>query len=144
MTAVASGDNTRSSKPKALAAGTRELSPLGETHGQAQARRSKNPAYRRAQAAMAPFEELARLVISRRQELDLTQQALAELMNTSYSAISRIESGQHRTNLETLQKLAEGLQLELTLDFRAADNPAPKPKGKRRSSQPAFAARVKL
>lgn len=41
-----------------------------------------------------------------RMERDLTQQALARLLGTSVPTISRLESGQHRPNVETLQKLA--------------------------------------
>jgi transcriptional regulator with XRE-family HTH domain len=46
-------------------------------------------------------------------------------MGTSHSAISRIESGQHRTSLATLQRLAEALELRFVVGFESgsADNP---------------------
>jgi transcriptional regulator with XRE-family HTH domain len=43
----------------------------------------------------------------RRANLGLTQEQLADRMGTSHSAISRIESGQHRTSVATLERLAE-------------------------------------
>jgi ribosome-binding protein aMBF1 (putative translation factor) len=126
------------------------LSPLGETHGAAQSRRARNPAYRRAHDAIAPFEELARVVILRRRALGLTQQVLADRMGTSYSAVSRLESGQHRTSLATLQRLAGALEFELTLDFQAlSDDPDETPgraesAGERTGPPLTFAARVRL
>jgi len=126
------------------------LSPLGETHEAAQSRRARHPAYRQARDAIAPFEELARVVILRRQALGLTQQALADRMGTSYSAVSRLESGQHRTSLATLQRLAGALDLELTLDFQAtSEDPdaipgRAEPAGERTGQPLAFAARVRL
>ncbi len=39
-------------------------------------------------------------------------------MGTSNSAISRIESGQHRTNVDTLQRVAAALETELEISFR--------------------------
>jgi transcriptional regulator with XRE-family HTH domain len=47
----------------------------------------------------------------------LTQERLAELVGTSHSQISRIESGRHRTNLDTLVRIAEALDLRLVLGF---------------------------
>ena len=55
----------------------------------------------------------------RRLELGLTQQELAERMGTSHSAISRIESGRHRTSLATLQRLAEALELRFLVGFES-------------------------
>lgn len=54
---------------------------------------------------LAPYEELARIVIMRRASLGLTQAELAARMGTTASAISRIESGQHATSAQTLKKL---------------------------------------
>jgi transcriptional regulator with XRE-family HTH domain len=46
------------------------------------------------------------MVIARRIRYGLTQGQLAARMGTSVPAISRIESGQHRPNLDTLERLA--------------------------------------
>lgn len=57
------------------------------------------------------------MVIVRRAQLGLTQQELAQRMGTSHSVISRIESGQHRTSLRTLKRLAEALETHLVVGF---------------------------
>jgi ribosome-binding protein aMBF1 (putative translation factor) len=75
------------------------------------------PEIRSEHDRLAPFEALARLVIMRRATLGLSQAQLAERMNTTASAISRIESGAHATNARTLMRLAEALQARAILGF---------------------------
>jgi ribosome-binding protein aMBF1 (putative translation factor) len=95
-------------------------SPVGTTVADAMRRRAeRSAAYRAEERRLAQFEELARLVIMHRAALGLTQQELAERMGTSHSAISRIESGRHKTSVETLQRLAEALNLRLVLGFES-------------------------
>ena len=43
--------------------------------------------------------------------------SLAERMGTSISAISRLESGQHRPNVETLEKLGHAFGEQFVLGF---------------------------
>jgi transcriptional regulator with XRE-family HTH domain len=62
---------------------------------------------------------IARFVIQRRAELGLTQAQLAERMGTSHSAISRVESGQHRTSVATLQRLAAALDARFVMGFES-------------------------
>ena len=78
--------------------------PVGDDHAQSVRRRSTDREYRRASAALAPFEALARLFIAYRIEHDLTQEELAAEMSTSASAISRLEAGCHQPSLGTLRK----------------------------------------
>jgi ribosome-binding protein aMBF1 (putative translation factor) len=102
------------------------ISPIGSTAADASRRRARRSAeYRTAQAEFAPYEELARIVIRRRTELRLTQDDLAARMGTSHSSISRIESGQHRTSVRTLQRLAEALEMRFVVGFESG--PADKP-----------------
>lgn len=86
------------------------VSPIGSSvaHDIAQ-RRADNLESREAYERLRPFEEIARIVIMRRALLGLTQQDLAERMGTTKSVISRIESGQHRTSIDTLRRIAEAL-----------------------------------
>jgi transcriptional regulator with XRE-family HTH domain len=58
-------------------------------------------------------------VIKHRMELGLTQQELATRVGTSHSAISRIESGRHKTKPETLQRLAQALELRFVMGFES-------------------------
>ena len=47
----------------------------------------------------------------------LSQQQLADLVGTSYSQYPRIESGRHRTNLDTLTRIAHALDRRIVLGF---------------------------
>jgi len=47
----------------------------------------------------------------------LSQQALAERVGTTKSAISRLESGQHAPNVATLQKIATAFGNYLVISF---------------------------
>ena len=74
---------------------------------------------------MSGFEELARLVIRHRARLGLSQKELAGRVGTSHSAISRIESGRHRTSVATLKRLAEALDLRLVVGFESGSEEQP-------------------
>jgi len=73
--------------------------------------------YRAEAARLAPFEQVARMVIGRRIELGTSQEQLAERIETSASTISRIESGQHVTSFTTLEQLAAALEVKLLVGF---------------------------
>jgi len=93
-------------------------SPIGTSVSEhIERKRRQSRRYRQAQDRLQPFEEIARIVIMRRARLGLSQQELAERMGTTASAISRIESGQHRTSAETLRRLAEALEGHAVLGF---------------------------
>ena len=49
----------------------------------------------------------------------LSQEKLAELVGTSHSQISRIESGRHCTSLDTLPRIAHALDLRMVLGFES-------------------------
>lgn len=96
----------------------RTVSPIGTSVADSRQRRSRDDAsYREALERLAPYEQLARIVIRRRMDLGLTQEDLAERMGTSHSSISRIESGQHSTSVKTLQRLAESLEMRFVMGF---------------------------
>jgi ribosome-binding protein aMBF1 (putative translation factor) len=79
----------------------------------------KDPEFRAEYERLAPYEELARIVIARRGALGLTQAELAARMGTTASAISRIESGQHATNAQTLKKLGDAFGVRAVLGFES-------------------------
>ncbi|MGH2923105.1 MAG: helix-turn-helix domain-containing protein [Solirubrobacterales bacterium] len=96
-------------------------SPVGSPHRSEMRRRARRSAvYRAEQQRLAPYERIARLVISRRHSLNLSQKELAERMGTSHSVISRIESGQHPTSVETLRRLANAFETNLVVGFADA------------------------
>jgi len=96
---------------------TKAISPLGTPHRESMRRRARDPEYRAELRRLAPYEALARIVIRRRGQLELSQAELAQRMGTSHSAISRIESGQHRTTVQTLGRLAQALETHLVVGF---------------------------
>lgn len=100
----------------------RDASPIGTSASEASRRRAaRSPEYRAQQAERAPFREIAWLLIKYRMDSGLSQQELADLVGTSHSQISRIESGRHRTNLETLRRIASALDRNLVIGFESTD-----------------------
>jgi ribosome-binding protein aMBF1 (putative translation factor) len=93
-------------------------SPIGNSHRDAMRRRAqRSKEYRDEYQRVAPYERIARMVIMRRAALGLSQKELALRMGTSHSAVSRIESGQHPTTVETLRRLAAALDTNLVVGF---------------------------
>lgn len=66
---------------------------------------------------LEPFEQLARIVITHRARLGLSQQELAERMGTTASAVSRIESGDHGVSIGTVRKLAAAFEIRAVVGF---------------------------
>jgi transcriptional regulator with XRE-family HTH domain len=97
-------------------------SPVGTTvRAEIEHQRRQSRRFREEHDRLAPFEQIARLVIMRRAELGLSQQEVAKRMGTTASVISRIESGQHRTSAETLRRLAEALEGRAVFGFEFDD-----------------------
>lgn len=79
----------------------------------------KDPAYRKAHEALAPEYELAHAVIEARTHAGLTQEQLAKKMDTSQSAIARLESGRGRPSTRVLERLASATGTRLKISFEA-------------------------
>jgi DNA-binding XRE family transcriptional regulator len=92
-------------------------SPVGESVAHAALRRRQSPAYAAEAGRVAPYEALARLVVKYRLENGLTQKELADLIGTSHSAVSRLESGHAPISLKTMKRVAEALGGRLLLGF---------------------------
>lgn len=78
---------------------------------------SQDPAYRNAHEGLAPEFELAHAVIGARTQAGLTQEELAERMETSQSAIARLESGRGRPTTRVLERLASATGTRLRISF---------------------------
>ena len=101
-------------------------SPVGSSAAEAAGRRARHSVgYQEARGRLAPYEQLARIVIRRRMDLGLTQEELAERMGTSHSAISRVESGRHRASVATLERLAQALGVRFVIGFETGPVEAP-------------------
>jgi ribosome-binding protein aMBF1 (putative translation factor)/phage-related protein len=93
------------------------LSPVGSAHRDSMQRRARSAAYQRRLHELGPYERIARMVIWRRMNAGWTQLELAERVGTSHSVISRIESGQHATSVQTLARLANAFDTHLVVGF---------------------------
>lgn len=93
-------------------------SPIGSSAEETSRRRAaRSTAYRKQQDERTGLRQVAWLLIKYRMDRGLSQQQLADRVGTSHSQISRIESGRHRTNLDTLQRIAAALDLKLVIGF---------------------------
>lgn len=63
-------------------------------------------------------EALGEIIRNRRKELRVTQPHLAELAKVSTNTLYKLERGQGNPSLDVLNKLAEVLGMELTLEVK--------------------------
>ena len=82
----------------------------------------KGEAYRKAHEALAPEFAVARAVINARVTAGLTQEQLAQRMDTTQSVIARLESGRTRPSTQTLERLATatGTRLHIRFELESA------------------------
>jgi len=81
---------------------------------------SKNKDYRKAYGDLAPEYALARAVIQARVTAGLTQEQLAQRMNTTQSVVARLESGRTMPSTHTLERLAAATGTRLKISFEPA------------------------
>jgi DNA-binding XRE family transcriptional regulator len=74
------------------------------------------------------FGQIADQVTERRKELGLSQAEVAELVGTTQSAIARLESGGRPPRIDTLLRIADALDCELSVELK------PRTKAKRGQS----------
>ena len=77
----------------------------------------KDPDYRAAYDDLGPEFELARSLIEARASAGLTQEQLAERMNTTQSVVARLESGRGHPSTRTLEKIAHSTGTRLRISF---------------------------
>ena len=82
----------------------------------------KDPEFRKDYEALAPEYKLVADLIRLRLAKGLTQEQLAQLLNTKQESIARLESGGSLPSLSTVKKVADALDAELEINLR------PKPK----------------
>ncbi len=63
-------------------------------------------------------ETLCEIIRNRRKELSITQPHLAELAQVSVNTLYKLERGQGNPSLDVLNKLAEVLGMELSLEVK--------------------------
>ena len=80
----------------------------------------KEPAFVEAYEALDEEFAFASEVIAARARAGLSQADLAARMNTSQSAIARLESGRSRPSVRTLERLAAATGAKLRISLSAA------------------------
>ena len=67
---------------------------------------------------MMHFEELIQAIKERRNVLQVTQETLAELAGVGLRTLKQFESGKGNPTLQTLQKIADVLGMEVSLKLK--------------------------
>lgn len=78
----------------------------------------KDPKVRKAIEETRLEYEIARALIRARIDKGLTQKQLADKLDTKQSVISRVEGAQSTPSLSLLKRLATGLGLSLSVQFK--------------------------
>ena len=81
------------------------------------ARWEKDPDFRKADAALEDEFALVAMIMRARAAAGLTQEELAERMDTTQGAIARLESGASMPSTRTLKKLAAETGHKLKISF---------------------------
>ena len=88
--------------------------PVAHDHDAFIARASKRKGFTEAYEALEMEYQLANQMLKARSRAGLTQDAVADLMGTTKSAISRLESaGKHAPSIATLRRYAEAVGCDL-------------------------------
>lgn len=82
----------------------------------------QDPDIRREYEALKPKYDMIRSLIRQRNKLGISQKQLAEKTGTKQPAISRLENGDYNTTLNTLFKVAEALELDISLKARKVES----------------------
>jgi DNA-binding XRE family transcriptional regulator len=90
--------------------------PVSHDHEAFLKKTSKRKEFRKAYDDLEEEYRLTREMLAARSKFGLTQEAVAELMGTTKSAISRLEAaGKHAPSLTTLKKYARAVDCRLEI-----------------------------
>ena len=73
--------------------------------------------FKKEYEALQPETEIIRTLIEARISQNLTQQQLAERTGVKQADISKLENGMRNPSLKLLQRLAEGMDMVLRIEF---------------------------
>ena len=92
--------------------------PVRLSHDELVARAAERKGFTEAYEALALEYQLADQMLTARSQAGLTQDAVAALMGTTKSAVSRLEAaGKHAPSLATLKKYAQAVGCELQISL---------------------------
>lgn len=79
----------------------------------------RKAAYREAYGALAEEFTLAEAMIGARAKAGLTQEEVAQRMNTTQTVVARLESGRSKPSTRTLERFAEATGARLKISFES-------------------------
>ena len=82
-----------------------------------QAELMSDPDYKEYYEQMKPAADISKAMIGARLQLGLTQEDLSKRTGIRQADISRLESCDSNPSLKTLQRIAEGLEMRLKIEF---------------------------
>lgn len=77
----------------------------------------QNEKFKKEYEALAPEYEIISSLIDARKSTNVTQKQLSEATGIAQSDISKIENGSGNPTIKLLQRLAEGLNMNLKIEF---------------------------
>lgn len=77
----------------------------------------KDDSFRKEYEAIQPEMDIIRALVDARTEQNLTQKELAERTGINQADISKLENGNRNPSLNMLKRLAEGLDMQLKIEF---------------------------
>ena len=77
----------------------------------------KDESFRKEYEALEPEYEIISSLIDARKACNVTQKQLSETTGIAQSDISRIETGSGNPTIKILKRLAEGLGMDLKIEF---------------------------
>jgi transcriptional regulator with XRE-family HTH domain len=77
----------------------------------------KDPEVVKELERLEPFYQIINQLLCLRKERNLTQQELAELIDTTQSCVARLESGKYNPSLRFLQKIADACDKKIEIKF---------------------------
>jgi len=81
----------------------------------------KDPEFRTEYEALEPEFAIIMAINKARRSTGLTQTQLADKTGIDQSDISRIENGEANPSLQTLKRLASGMNMRLKIEFQPID-----------------------
>lgn len=77
----------------------------------------KNPQVKEAYDALEPEFQVIRAIIEARRDQKMTQQQLADRTGIDRADISKLENGNANPSLKMLKRLADGLGMDVRIEF---------------------------
>ncbi len=95
-----------------------KFQPVAHDHSAFVEKAKKSEGFKKAYEELEEEYALVKEMLAARARMGLSQEAVAELMGTTKSAISRLEaSGKHAPSLTTLKKYAHAVGCHLEIKF---------------------------